>query len=190
MNSNTTTQLITTVSGSAPALRPLIDPLVLKSTTDALIPSWCKSPSTSVHWVDWRAESVQIKFEWNDTESLCVYVNFPAETKAQSQSNRNRVLKALFERHAPVGKKPYQDNWGHYRYEFSTPQFITPNDAVALANELGIACTVIYTSLTMERVQFDSIMQNLGLDVIIGETGKEWMDGAYHAYRPRTGCNL
>lgn len=158
---------------------------LLKQATDIAIPSWCKKKSTRVVWVNWREDSVQIKFTWNDVSDFAVYLDFKAKCLGASDRNRDAVMKKLFEMHAPMGQKPFKDRWGFMRYDFITTEFVSPNQAAKIADELGYEYTVIYA--TQGNREF---MSKIGISIVPGETGKEWISGVFHSYKPLPGKNL
>lgn len=165
-------------------MKSLVAPDLLEAIQNKNIPSWCKAPLTSVHYVNWRKESVQIKFGFNDSEALEVYVDFKAPTLSQSIQNRDRVLKTLFSRHSPK-EKPFEDRFGYIDWSFIKRGFVSPNEAVEIAQSLGLEVSVIYKSTSKREMLAD-----IGLPIVAGETGKEWIDGNYQSYRPRSGMNL
>ncbi|TNC80796.1 MAG: hypothetical protein C9356_11780 [Oleiphilus sp.] len=167
------------------SVQMLIDPKILEQAVNTNVPSWCKRKHSRIVWVNWRKNTTQIKLSWNDSEAFEVYVDFKADTKAQSGRNRDEVLKKLFKLFAPPGKEPFRDRWGHLNYHFCTARFITPNHVGEIADALGYEYTVIY------RVYGDQdYMKAIGLPIVAGETGKEWIKGKYHSYAPERGKNL
>lgn len=166
-------------------LAPLIVDDVLQKMTENNVPSWCKKKITRVGWVNWRKESVQIQFVYNDACDFAIYVDFKAKTFQESANNRDSVLEELFKRFAPAGAKPYVCGWGYERHSFIAEGFVSVMRAVELAEALGFPYTVIYTTNgSRER------MAQIGLPIVAGETGKEWIDGFCHSYKPEFGKNL
>lgn len=170
---------------------PLVAKQILKDALDSaftrykqVYPGVVTKKYTSVYWVDWRDSSGQIKFQWHNAIGILrVYIDFPASSRVESLNRRDAVLKALFERHAPAGEKPYKDNWGDLRYSFMTEETLTPNDATDIADQLGFEYTVVYHG---DR----ELMREIGLEVARGETGKEWVNGTYQPYVYRYGYNM
>lgn len=142
---------------------------------------------TYLNWVNWRS-GAQVKMTWNGISSFSVYFDMRTNDLYTSvHSARDALLEKAFKTFMPEGAKPrieYGHGWTKARHEFWSNDFISANQIAELANELGLCFTVIYVQECIDaRPAFDI----LGIPLVPGEMGKEWIDGEYHPYSCPTG---
>ena len=152
---------------------------------------YSKVPITEVHGVCWRQDASQVKVEWNRNSSLAVYINVMAsENFASPRCARNELLKKAFSKFMPVGTKPYHrvsQGYNELEYNFDYKGFISVEELLVIADELGLKYSVIYAQESIcARPAFDL----LGIPLNAGEMGKEWINGIYHPYTRTTGAPL
>lgn len=139
---------------------------------------------TSVDWVNWRKGQYQIKVCWNGNCGLACYLNF------FSSADRDAVHAELFKRYADPGTKPYLEEghgWTKLRHSFFTQSLLSINELAEVAHEMGRKFTIIYVQ---ECVEFRYLFTIMGIPLVPGEMGKEWIDGIMHPYSCETGKNL
>jgi hypothetical protein len=162
----------------------MINADILEKAIKENVPYWCKKQYSRLTWVDWRQDSVQIKMNWNEISSFEVYIDFKAENKTVSRHNRDHILQVLFNHYCP-DKKPSRNRWEELEYTFMTDSFVSPNKVAEVADNLGYEYTIIYKTDGSR-----DFMEKIGLPIVPGETGKEWINGVYNSYSPRGGKNL
>ena len=148
---------------------------LLQQAVDQL-PKWNPNTVTRATWVNWR-DGFQIKINWYDGAALVCYLDFKKDVLA-----RDAVLKRVFEAHAATGQKPKTINghgWSALDYTFSTGQFISANEVAELVNEMGFECSVIYVQ---ESVSARPVFAFMGIPLMAGEMGKEWVGGEFIPY--------
>lgn len=138
---------------------------------------------TQISWVNWR-EGAQIKIGWNRTFSLFVYIDIRESGSYGSvYAARNALLERAFKHYMPEGSEPQvRDRYTRYAsldYQFTQPGFISPNEIVSIAEEMGIGFSVLYIQ---ECVSARSAFNLLGIPLDPGEMGKEWINGEYLPY--------
>lgn len=140
-----------------------------------------RSVNTEINWVNWRKDEYQIKVEWSGRATLVCYLNF------FSQSERDAVHAAIFEKHARAGEKPYLQQghgWAKYRHDMVSDKLITINELSAIANEMDIKHTVIYAQ---ENISARPLFDDMGIPLVAGEMGKELIDGVMQPYSREAG---
>lgn len=172
---------MTTLAGDT--LPNLVPAELLKSAIDQLS-KWDLTATTRLSWVNWR-QGYQIKMAWYGGSALNCYLDFKANMTA-----RDAVLRRLFKLHAAPGKKPTVINghgWTTLCHEFSTVEFLSVNEVAAVAKSLGHEFTILYVQTCVSaRPTFDQ----LGIPLVPGEMGKEWINGAFVSYACPAGMNL
>lgn len=171
--------------------QPLIPAKLIETAIQNDKNAHSKEMSTFLSWVNWRENSAQIKMTWRDSISLTVYFDFKADSKSQSVANRQAVLKKLFEMHSTKKTPGFGNATNGPSYDFHTQKFISPNDVAAVADEMGVEYSVIYVEgFSFSTFESSNFMAEFGMPLTRGETGKEWIKGEYHSYRPCSGKNL
>tara|TARA_R110002094_G_scaffold165050_1_gene148970 strand:+ start:128 stop:652 length:525 start_codon:yes stop_codon:yes gene_type:complete len=157
-----------------PLLSSLVPVNLLKEALD-LLPTYGKA-GTDLGCVNWR-DAFQITVQWNNNSCLECYVEF------QRSSDRNAILKAAFDRFAPGGTKPMLRDtytiWERPEYVFHAPELISVNDIVAICIERGVEVTVLYVQ---ESPKARPVFDVMGIPLVPGEMGKEWINGEFHPY--------
>lgn len=157
------------------ALKSGIDQLKVWHETDI---------GTRVSWVNWR-DGFQLKMGWNGSASFHCYLDFGKNVDA-----RKSAMKAAFERFAELGTKPRVEEghgWSQLDYSFKTQQFVSVNEVAELAKDLGLEFTIIYCQTCIAS---RPIFETMGIPLVPGETGKEWVDGELIPYSCPNGRNL
>ncbi|HDS0960469.1 TPA: hypothetical protein QDZ28_004222 [Pseudomonas putida] len=161
----------------------LVPAELLKAATDQLN-KWNPNAVTRLSWVNWR-QGYQIKMGWYDGAALNCYLDFK-----KNSAGRDAVLKHLFNLHAGPGKKPSVINghgWSKLCHEFSTGEFLSVNEVAEVAKSLGCEFTVIYVQTC---VSARPVFEVMGIPLVPGEMGKEWIDGEFVPYSCPSGMNL
>lgn len=164
---------------NTPAQLPLVAPELLLAAIDAL-PKWDKVNVSKVTWVNWR-QGFQIKMGWHSGAALQCYVDFGRDSVA-----RDCVLARAFHAYAPTGQQPGiidGHGWTKLNYTFHSKNFISVNEVAAIATEMGYEFTVIYVQ---EDISARPVFDLMGIPLVPGEMGKEWVNGQFVAYS-RTG---
>lgn len=155
----------------------------LKTAIDQL-DKWNPKVATSTTWVNWR-QGFQIKMLWFGCASFACYLDFKKNMAA-----RDAVLKCVFEKHAVAGQKPSKidgHGWTAYDYSLHSSEFISVNEVADIAVAMGFVFSVIYVQECISaRPAFDT----LGIPLVPGEMGKEWLDGAFVPYSCPSGACL
>ena len=147
---------------------------LLKSAIDQL-DKWSPETATRVTWVNWRQGS-QIKMSWFGSASFACYLDF------KNWDHRDIVLKKIFEAHAEPGKKPRKvdgHGWTSLDYSLNCGEFISVNEVATLTESLGYEFTVLYVQ---ECISARPIFTAMGIPLVPGEMGKEWMNNAFVPY--------
>ncbi|HDS1721653.1 hypothetical protein NPS53_09085 [Pseudomonas putida] len=155
----------------------------LKAAIDQL-DKWSPKVATSTSWVNWR-QGFQIKMVWYGCASFACYLDFKKDAAA-----RNAVLKRVFEAHAVAGQKPSKidgHGWSAYDYSLRCSEFISVNEVAEIAESLGYEFSVLYVQ---ECIGARPAFETLGIPLVPGETGKEWIDGAFVPYSCPMGACL
>lgn len=161
----------------------MVPVVAFKQAIDQL-PIWRNNIGTRVTWVNWRNGN-QIKMGWSDNASFHCYIDFGKDGAA-----RMSTMKAAFERFSEAGDKPsvkQGHGWSELDYSFHTKQFVSINEVVELAQGLGLPFTVIYCQSCIDS---RPIFETMGIPLVPGEMGKEWIDGEFIPYACPTGRNL
>lgn len=156
---------------------------LLKSAIEQL-PKWNPESVTRLTWVNWR-KGYQIKIHWYGDASFICYLDFKQDRLA-----RDAVLKRAFEVHAGAGMKPLLirgHGWTELDYEFQSDTFISVNEIAEIAQDMGYDFTVLYVQ---ECIGSRPVFQLMGIPLVPGEMGKEWISGAFVPYSCPSGQNL
>lgn len=141
--------------------------------------------NTGVTWVNWRNGSFQVKMLWKRNPTFSCYLDF-----GKNVSAREAVLKAVFDRFALEGQKPYLERghgWSKYDYSLDSGEFISVNKVAEIATELGFEFTVLYVQ---GSISCRHIFDTMGIPLVPGEMGKEWIGGEFAPYSCPLGQNL
>lgn len=133
-----------------------------------------------VSCVNWRG-GYQIKVSWKGGVGLECYLDF-----GKNHAGRSRVLRAAHSFHAP---KDYKPVLGYVpldedRFAFESNAFISINDIATLALDMGEPFTVLYVQ---SSISARPLFADMGIGLVPGEMGKEWIDGEFVGYRCETG---
>lgn len=151
----------------------MIPDSTLRAAIDKL-PKYKNSANTYVSWIG-LGQSCLIKISWFSRESaLCCYIDFK-----NNQNERDAVLKAAFLKFAKGSSEAFHDTKVGVTYSFSSNEVLTPNDIIELAKTKDIGFTLIYAQ---EDISARPLFEDLGIPLIPGETGKEWVKGDYLSY--------
>lgn len=156
---------------------------LLQSAIDQL-DKWSPKVVTSTSWVNWR-QGFQIKLRWYGCASFACYLDFKKNVSA-----RDAVLKRVFELHAQVGQKPRKvdgHGWMAYDYELRSSEFISVNEVAEIAASLGYEFSVIYVQ---ESISARPAFGTMGIPLVPGEMGKEWIGSAFVPYSCPMGACL
>lgn len=133
-----------------------------------------------VSYVNWR-NGYQIKVSWKDSGALECFLDF-----GKNHAGRNRVLRAAHSFYAPkdyepvLGYTPSEED----RFGFESNAFISVNDIAALALGMGEPFTVLYVQ---SSISARPLFADMGIGLVPGEMGKEWIDGEFVGYSCETG---
>ena len=155
----------------------------LKTAIDQL-DKWSPKVATSVAWVNWR-QGYQIKLLWFGCASFACYLDFKKDRAA-----RDLVLKRVFEKHAVTGQKPSKidgHGWAAYDYSLRCGEFISVNEVADIAESLGYEFSVLYVQ---ECIGARPAFETLGIPLVPGEMGKEWIGGEFVPYSCPMGACL
>lgn len=164
----------------------LVDTLVPESLLIAAteqLSRYAKNYVTYVSWVNWR-QGFQIVMSWHGNPSLRCYVCF------ETHSDRQAVFKQVFEEFAAAGQKPKTidgHGWSAPDYTLYSGDFISVNAVARAAAAQGVNFTVIYNQ---ESVSARPLFGVMGIPLVPGEMGKEWVNGEFIPYSCPTGMNL
>lgn len=156
---------------------------LLKAAVEQL-PKWDETAVTRLTTVDWR-QGYQIKMHWYGGASFLCFIDFKRDRNA-----REAVLKRAFELHAGAGAKPRSidgHGWSMLDYEFRSMTFISVNEVAEIAQSMGYEFTVLYVQ---ESVCSRPVFSVMGIPLVPGETGKEWLAGEFVPYSTPAGKNL
>ncbi|MBI6727123.1 hypothetical protein YA0089_26275 [Pseudomonas viridiflava] len=140
---------------------------------------------TGITWVNWRNGSFQVKMLWRRNPTFVCFLDF-----GKNFSARDSVLKAVFTRFAVDGQKPYLERghgWSKMDYSLDASMFISVNQVAEIATELGVDFSVLYVQ---ESISSRHIFDTLGIPLVPGEMGKEWIGGEFIPYSCPIGQNL
>lgn len=153
----------------------MIDPTKLREAIEQL-PVWRNGHGTSITWVNWR-NGYQIKMGWNDSASFHCYIDFGKDYAA-----RESILAAAFACFSDAGDKPTVEHghgWSKLDHSFHTKQFISVNEVAELAQAKGITFSIIYCQ---SCIGSRPIFETMGIPLVPGEMGKEWINGEFIPY--------
>lgn len=156
---------------------------LLRSAIEQL-PKWSPKVTTAVTWVNWR-QGFQIKMSWFGSSSFVCYLDFK-----KNKGARAAVLKTVFDKFAVTGQKPgVIDGHGWTAMDFSlhSSAFISVNDVAAMATEMGYDFSILYVQ---EDISSRSIFTLMGIPLVPGEMGKEWINGQFLSYSRPVGMCL
>jgi len=156
---------------------------LLKAAVEQL-PKWNPTAVTRLTSVNWR-QGYQIKISWYGGASFNCYLDFKRDHLA-----RESVLKRAFGLYAEAGVKPRKvegHGWSMLDYEFGSDTFISVNEIADLAQSMGFEFTVLYVQSCVSSRPVFSVM---GIPLVPGEMGKEWIDGEFVPYSCPAGQNL
>ncbi|MEX6780386.1 hypothetical protein [Pseudomonas aeruginosa] len=159
-------------------------PVELLKTAVEQLPKWNVSAVTRLTSVNWR-QGYQIKMHWYDGAAFICYLDFKRDYNA-----REAVLKRAFEQFADDGAKPRTidgHGWTKLDYEFRSGSFISVNEIAQIAQSMGYDFTVLYVQ---ESISSRPIFSVMGIPLVPGEMGKEWVDGEFVPYSCPMGQNL
>lgn len=148
---------------------------LLRKAIDQL-DKWNPAVATNVSWVNWR-KGYQVKMNWYDGAGLACFLDFGTNSAA-----RDAVLQAVFKRFSPEGCKPKiidGHGWRAHDYSVRSKEFICLNDVVEIATAAGFQFTVLYVQ---ECVSARPAFETMGIPLVPGEMGKEWVGGAFVPY--------
>lgn len=155
---------------------------LLRNALDQLT-QWQPQIGAKITWVNWR-QGFQVKVSWYGNSSFVCFLDFGKDHVA-----RDSVLKGVFEKFAPAGQKAkieHGHGWSARDYSLESQQYISLNDVVDVANGLHCTFSVLYTQEGSGRPLFDI----MGIPLVPGESGKEWINGELVSYSCPTGKNL
>ncbi len=148
---------------------------LLKRAIDQL-PKWNPNTTSRLTWVNWR-QGFQIKMSWYGQASLVCFLDFKKNVQA-----RDAVLKQIFSKHADPGKKPVTiagHGWTALDHSLRSNEFISVNEVAEIAESMGFEFTVLYVQeCSAARPAFDT----MGIPLVPGEMGKEWVEGTFVPY--------
>ncbi len=156
---------------------------LLRSAIDQL-EKWSPRVVSTLTWVNWR-RGYQVKISWHGNATFACYLDFGKNCQA-----RDAVLKCAFEAFAVAGDKPRVidgHGWKAMDYSLQSNSFISSNDVAAMAKEMGLECSILYVQ---ECVASRPIFITLGIPLVPGEMGKEWVNGEFVPYARPIGQNL
>lgn len=143
-----------------------------------------RSDRTEFSWVNWRtAYGCQIAVSWCGLAACFrVYFDFPEK----EHINRDAALAELFAKFAPEGLKP-REVWGHgwtsWNHDFVAEGVVSIHQIYQIAKKHG--CTsIIYNQ---ESISARWVFDSLGIPLVPGESGKEWIKGKFHPYATEAG---
>lgn len=148
---------------------------LLKEAVDQL-DKWNLKSVSRATWVNWRS-GYQIKMNWYDGASFLCYLDFK-----QDRSARDAVLKRVFETHSVVGQKPKVidgHGWSALDYSLSTGFFISINEVAEIAKGMGFQFSVLYVQ---ESIRARPVFTSMGIPLVPGEMGKEWIGEEFVSY--------
>ena len=154
----------------------------LKAAVEQL-PKWSPQITSQVGWVNWR-RGFQIKALWYGNCSLLCYLDF------KDRVARDDTLATAFRRFAAPGARPRKSDghgWSCLDYSFQSDQFVSINELAEIADAKGYAYTVLYVQ---ECVGARPVFATLGIPLVPGEMGKEWVGGEFISYACPAGQNL
>lgn len=103
---------------------------------------------------------------------------------------RDDTLATAFKRFAAPDARPRKID-GHgcscLDYSFQSDQFVSINELAEIADAKGYAYTVLYVQ---ECVRARPVFATLGIPLVPGEMGKEWVGGQFISYACPSGQNL
>lgn len=156
---------------------------LLKSAIEEL-DKWSPKVVTRTSWVNWR-QGFQVKMRWYGSATFACYLDFH-----KNVAGRDAVLKRVFELHSVTGQKPRKidgHGWTAYDYELSCGEFISVNEVAEIASSMGYEFSIIYVQESISaRPAFDT----MGIPLVPGEMGKEWVGGAFVPYSCPMGACL
>lgn len=151
------------------------------------LPAWPRDRTemrTSLSWVNWRSsKGAQIKLSWRGCSSFLVFIDvLDSEGYGNRYRAREALLEAAFKQFADEGAKPRLEHghgWTAYRWDFTAKRFVTPQDITAIAEKMGIHVGALYVQECISgRHAFDI----LGIPLVPGENGKEFVGGEWISY--------
>lgn len=150
---------------TAEALRAAIDQL----------DKWSADISTSLSWVNWR-NGYQIKMTWYGGAAFACYLDF-----GKNRTARDAVLQRVFEGAAP-GQEPQiidGHGWSCLDYSANSKNFISVNEVAAVASAMDAEFSVLYVQ---ESISARLVFNTMGIPLVPGEMGKEWINGEFVPY--------
>ncbi|MFL1449236.1 hypothetical protein ACI77O_12645 [Pseudomonas tritici] len=140
-----------------------------------MLPKYSKK-TTYITWVNWR-QGYQVKMGWFSGSALECYLDFKGNRAA-----RDSVLKAVFEKYSPSGRKPGTidgHGWSAADYTLHGETFVSVNDVADIATDLGLEFSVLYVQ---ESITARPVFGAMGIPLVPGEMGKVWVDGKFLPY--------
>jgi hypothetical protein len=146
----------------------------LRTAIDQL-DKWSPEIATSLSWVNWR-KGFQIKMTWFGGAAFACYLDFGKNAAA-----RDAVLKRVFSGVAPGEEPKVIDGhgWSCLDYSVGSKSFISVNEVAAVASSMGFEFKVLYVQ---ESISARPVFHTMGIPLIPGETGKEWVNGEFISY--------
>ncbi|NMZ66910.1 hypothetical protein HBN99_21555 [Pseudomonas oryzihabitans] len=143
----------------------------LKAAVEQL-PKWSPQITSRISWVNWR-QGFQIKAHWYGNCSLLCYLDF------KDSVARDDTLATAFKRFAAPGARPrviHGHGWSCLDYSFPSDHFVSINELAEIVDAKGYAYTVLYVQ---ECVGARPLFEILGIPLVPGEMGKEWVGGKF-----------
>ena len=143
----------------------------LKAAVEQL-PKWSPQITSRISWVNWR-QGFQIKAHWYGNCSLLCYLDF------KDSVARDDTLATAFKRFAAPGARPrviHGHGWSCLDYSFPSDHFVSINELAEIVDAQGYAYTVLYVQ---ECVGARPLFEILGIPLVPGEMGKEWVGGKF-----------
>lgn len=143
--------------------------------------TYIKDPKDTTHftWVNWRtAYGGQVAVSWGNTgSSFRVYFDFPEHHRPA----RDDALRVLFSKYAPKHLKAgliEGHGWTKEEHTFTADRIVGIWEIYQVVKRYG--CTsIIYVQ---ESVSARWVFDKLGIPLVPGESGKEWVKGKFIPY--------